>query len=224
MKMKNFAVILSGCGSRDGSEIHEATLLLLAISQQDAKYQCFAPNINQFHVVNHLTGEVMNEKRNVLIESARIARGNIKPLSELKIEDFDALVLPGGYGAAKNLSTYAFVGANMTVLPEVEKIIRDMNIAQKPIGAMCIAPTIIAKVIKGVSLTIGTDQNTADVITSLGSYQIPTENGDVVIDKEHKIYSTPCYMLDASIADIYDCAYNMVEAIIAHLDGKEVEE
>lgn len=222
--MKNFAVILSGCGSRDGSEIHEATLLLLAISQEDAKYQCFAPNINQFHVVNHLTGEVMNEKRNILVESARIARGNIKPLSEFKVEDFDALVLPGGFGAAKNLSTFALDGAKMVVLPEVEKIILKMHAAQKPIGAMCIAPTIIAKVLKDVSMTIGTDQNTADVITNLGAHQIPTENGDVVIDNEHKIYSTPCYMLDASIADIYDGAYNMVEAIITGLDGKEIEE
>lgn len=217
--MKKFAVILSGSGKLDGSEIHEATLLLLAIDQEGAKYQCFAPNIDQFHVLNHLTGEVMNEKRNVLVESARIARGDIKPLSEFCAEDFDALALPGGFGAAKNLSTFAFEGAEMSVNQEVEQAIRAMHALKKPIGAMCIAPTILAKVLGNVNLTIGDDPATAEAITAMGANQVQTENGDVVVDNEQNIFSTPCYMLEASIADIYEGAVNMVEAMMDVLEG-----
>ncbi|MDR0969017.1 MAG: isoprenoid biosynthesis glyoxalase ElbB [Lentimicrobiaceae bacterium] len=216
--MKKFAVILSGSGKLDGSEIHEATLLLLAIDQEGAKYQCFAPDIDQFHVVNHLTGEVTNEKRNVLVEAARIARGDIKPLSEFRAENFDALVLPGGFGAAKNLSTFAFDGAEMTVHSEVEQAIRAMYVLKKPIGAMCIAPTILAKVLGNVNLTIGDDHATAEVVTKLGANQVQTENGDVVVDNEKNIFSTPCYMLKASIADVYEGAINMVEAMMEVLN------
>ena len=212
--MKKFAVILSGSGKLDGSEIHEAVLLLLAIDQEGAKYQCFAPDIDQFHVVSHLTGEVTNEKRNVLVESARIARGDIKPLSEFRAENFDALALPGGFGAAKNLSTFALDGAEMTVNSEVEQAIRAMYALKKPIGAMCIAPTILAKVLGNVNLTIGDDPATAEVVTALGSNHVQTENGDVVVDNEQNIFSTPCYMLEASIADVYEGAINMVEAMM----------
>ncbi|HBY20190.1 MAG TPA: isoprenoid biosynthesis protein ElbB, partial [Clostridiales bacterium] len=158
--MKKFAVILSGCGVFDGSEIHETTLTLLAIVKHNCEYEIFAPDIEQHHVINHITGEVMNEKRNVLIESARIARGKIKNISKLNVDDFDAIIFPGGFGVSKNLSTYAFDGHKMKVIPEVENLIKKMVEIKKPIAAMCISPVLLAKVIKDVALTIGQDDDT----------------------------------------------------------------
>lgn len=221
--MKKFAVVLAGCGVYDGAEIHEATLAMLAIAQAGAEYQCFAPDIDQHHVVNHLTGEEMPEKRNVLIESARIARGNIKPLSEFKAADFDAILFPGGFGAAKNLSSVAFDGANAQVNPEVEQAIRTMHAAQKPIGAMCISPTFVVKVLGEVDVTIGSDQGTVDVIESMGGMHVQTEHGDVVYDATNMVFTTPCYMLEATITDIWDGAYNIVDAMMKTMN-EEVEE
>lgn len=212
--MKKFAVVLSGSGVFDGAEIHEATLSLLAIAQANAEYEIFAPDIPQYHVINHLTGEVMEETRNVLIESARIARGKINPLSEFKAANFDVLLFPGGFGAAKNLSSLAFDGPNCSVNEEVEKAIKDMLVAKKPIGALCIAPAIIAKVISGVEVTIGQDKGTIEAIEAMGGNHIITSHGDVVIDKKNKVFTTPCYMLDASITDIYNGAKNIVDALI----------
>ncbi|HPX05046.1 MAG TPA: isoprenoid biosynthesis glyoxalase ElbB, partial [Tenuifilaceae bacterium] len=154
MSKKRFAVVLSGCGVYDGAEIHEATMALYAIARNGGVYQVFAPDMEQHHVINHLTGEEMPEKRNVLVESARIARGNAKPLSELRTEEFDALIFPGGFGAAKNLSTWAFDGPLAKINPDVERVIADMHKAKKPIGALCIAPVLLAKLIKGASVTI----------------------------------------------------------------------
>ncbi|HQB78074.1 MAG TPA: isoprenoid biosynthesis glyoxalase ElbB, partial [Tenuifilaceae bacterium] len=136
MSKKRFAVVLSGCGVYDGAEIHEATMALYAIARNGGVYQVFAPDMEQHHVINHLTGEEMPEKRNVLVESARIARGNAKPLSELRTEEFDALIFPGGFGAAKNLSTWAFDGPLAKINPDVERVIADMHKAKKPIGAL----------------------------------------------------------------------------------------
>lgn len=150
MEKKKFAVVLSGCGVYDGAEIHEATMTMLAIKEGGADYQCFAPDIPQYHVINHLTGEEMNESRNVLVESARIARGDIKPLTEYNANEFDALIFPGGFGAAKNLSTVAFDGADATVNPQVEETIKSTLALHKPIGALCISPAVVAKVIQGV--------------------------------------------------------------------------
>lgn len=212
--MKKFAVILAGSGVYDGAEIHEATLTMLAISRQGAEYQCFAPNINQHHVINHLNGEEMKETRNVLVESARIARGNIKDLKEFDGNKFDAIIFPGGFGAAKNLSTVAFDGANATVNPEVEKAIKQMFELKKPIGALCISPTIIAKVLGDVNLTIGQDEGTIEVIEAFGATHIETDHGDVVFDEEKLVFTTPCYMLDATILDIDDGATNVVYAML----------
>lgn len=212
--MKKFAVILSGSGVYDGAEIHEATLTMLAISRQGAEYQCFAPNINQHHVINHLNGEEMKETRNVLVESARIARGNIKDLKEFDGNNFDAIIFPGGFGAAKNLSTVAFDGTNATVNPEVEKAIKQMFDLKKPIGALCISPTIIAKVLGDVNLTIGQDEGTIEVIEAFGATHIETDHGDVVFDEEKLVFTTPCYMLDATILDIDDGATNVVYAML----------
>jgi enhancing lycopene biosynthesis protein 2 len=216
--MKKFAVLLSGCGVFDGAEIHEATLSLLAISRQGASYEIFAPDINQHHVINHITGEEMDETRNVLVESARIARGKIKDLKEFNPSSFDGLLLPGGFGAAKNLSTWAFEGANATVLPEVEKAITGMVALRKPVGALCISPVILAKVLGKVHLTIGDDEGTIDAIESLGSIHVQTTHGEVVVDPDFNLVTTPCYMLDATISQVAEGANNVVDAMIKLMD------
>jgi enhancing lycopene biosynthesis protein 2 len=216
--MKKFAVVLSGCGVFDGAEIHEATLSLLAIAKKGGSYQIFAPDINQHHVINHITGEEMDESRNVLIESARIARGNIHKLDEFQAADFDALLFPGGFGAAKNLSTWAFEGAEAKVLPEVEEAIRNMLSLKKPVGAMCISPVILAKVLGEVHLTIGNDDSTIDAMESLGAKHVYTTHGEVVVDPDHNLVTTPCYMLDATIAQIAEGADNMVDALLKLMD------
>ncbi|MCD6331719.1 MAG: isoprenoid biosynthesis glyoxalase ElbB [Bacteroidales bacterium] len=211
---RKFAVVLSGCGVNDGSEIHEATMTLLAIHRVDAEYEVFAPDMMQYHVINHLTGEEMNESRNVLVESARIARGKIKPLKSFRAESFDGLIFPGGFGAAKNLSTFAFEGEQMTVHPDVEKAVLSMHQAGKPIGALCISPVILAKVLAGVKVTIGQDPATATAIQSLGGIHKATNHREVVIDKANKIVTNPCYMLDANLVDIAEGAENTVRSMI----------
>lgn len=218
--MKRFAVVLAGCGVFDGAEIHEATLTLLAIKKLGADYKVFAPDIDQHHVINHYTGKEMREKerRNVLVESARIARGNIKSLDEFEEKDFDALIFPGGFGAAKNLSNVAFNGADAEVDEEVERSINEMLSAKKPIGALCISPAFIAKVIGDVKVTIGQDEETAKTIEAMGGTHISANHGDVVIDDDKMVFTTPCYMLDAEITDIWDGAYNIVDAMIKFME------
>ena len=212
--MKKIAVILSGSGVFDGAEIHEATLTLYSIAKHNATYEIFAPNIDQHHVINHITGEEMNEKRNVLIESARIARGKITDLAHFKPKDFDALIFPGGFGVAKNLCSFAFDGTNCNVNTDVEKAIRGMIEQKKPVGGLCIAPVLLAKILGEIELTIGQDQSTAEAIKALGAKHKETTHGEVIIDENYKIVTTPCYMLDATIAQIGDGAENLVKAII----------
>ena len=214
MKNKQFAVVLSGSGVYDGSEIHEATLTMLAIDKYGGTYKCFAPNVNQYHVINHLTGDEMDETRNVLVESARIARGNIRPLSEFKAADFDALIFPGGFGVAKNLSTFAFKGADCSVNSNVNKVVVDMVEAKKPIGALCIAPAIIVRILKGASVTIGNDKSTIDAIELMGGKHTIKTHGDVTVDEAYKLVTTPCYMLNATISQIAEGADNVVKTII----------
>lgn len=199
--MKKIAVILSGSGVFDGSEIHEATLSLFALSKNEVEYECFAPDKDQLHVINHLTGDVSNETRNVLVESARIARGNVKPLADLNVEDFSAILLPGGFGAAKNLCTFAIDGEKFVVDPDVEKIIKDFHAAQKPIGALCIAPVIIAKVL-GAKVTIGTDEGTAAAILKAGGKHVNKAFNEVAIDEDNLVVTTPCYMLAENIYQV----------------------
>lgn len=212
--MKKFAVVLSGSGVFDGAEIHEATLSLLAIAQAGGEYEIFAPDIPQHHVINHITGKEMDEKRNVLIESARIARGKISSLSVFDASNFDALLIPGGFGAAKNLSTLAFDGPNCNVNGEFERAIKSMHLANKPIGALCISPAVIARVIEGVKVTIGQDKGAAEAIQAMGGTHINTNHGEVVEDKVNRVFTTPCYMLDASIIDIFEGANNVVKAMM----------
>lgn len=219
MSNKKFAVVLSGSGVYDGAEIHEATLTMLSIMKQGGTYQCFAPDIPQHHVINHLNGDEMNETRNVLIEAARIARGNIKPMNEFDGKNFDALIFPGGFGAAKNLSTVAFKGAEAEVNPEVESAVKQMLDLGKPIGALCISPAFIAKIIgNDVEVTIGSDEGTAGAIDAMGAKHIVTTHGEVVIDKKYNVFTTPCYMLDATIVDIDNGATNVVRAMMERLN------
>ncbi len=214
MDKKSIAVILSGCGHQDGAEIHEATLTLLAIHKSGAEYQCYAPDIAQHHVLNHITGKEMTEQRNVLIESARIARGQIKNLADFQADDHDALVIPGGLGAAKNLSTYAFEGSSCTVNNDLQKAILAMREQKKPIGALCIAPVILARLIDKVLVTIGQDPATIANIVAMNASHQTTMQGEIVVDNVNKTVTTPCYMLNARVDQIADGAERLVREVL----------
>jgi len=213
-KPLRFAVILAGCGNKDGAEIHESVLTLLSIDRAGHQYQCFAPDVPQARVLNFLTNEEMKEKRNVLLESARIARSQIKPLSDFAQKDFDILVLPGGSGVAYNLCTFGADGDRMTVLPQVESSVRAMHKAGKPIGALCISPVIIAHVLKDVTVTFGHDETKKKVFQKSGTKIINTDARSIVVDHDNKIVSTPCYMLDARISEISEGIEKLIQQLI----------
>ena len=205
--MKKVGVVLSGCGVYDGAEIHESVIALLAIDRAGAQAVCMAPNVDQMHVVNHVTGEeAAGEKRNVLVESARIARGEIKDISTVKAEDIDALVFPGGFGAAKNLSSFAVKGENCDVHPEVLRLVKEFAAKQKPQAVLCIAPAMMAKIYEDAPkkpvLTIGNDKETSGKIEIMGSRHQDCAANDFVFDAENKIVSTPAYMLGQSISEV----------------------
>ncbi len=208
---KKIAVILSGCGVFDGAEIHEATLSLYAIAKQGASYEIFAPDINQMHVINHVTGKEMKESRNVMVEAARIARGNIQELSHYKASDFDGLIFPGGFGVAKNLSDWGSKGPDGTVLKEVVNAIKETVAEGKPIAALCISPVLLAKVINGVKITIGNDPDSIAAVEAAGARHVVTTHGEVVVDKKYKTITTPCYMLNARIDQIGAAAEKVVK-------------
>ena len=213
--MKKIAVILAGCGTMDGSEINETVTLLLALDQHNIEYQAFAPDSYQAEVWNHATGKRAEERRNMFFEAARIVRGNILPLSKFSADDFDALLFPGGSGAAKNIFTYAYDGINFKVNKEVEKAILDIHAQGKPIGAMCIAPLMVAKVLGNVNVTMGSSEcRQAKELALIGCKHTETTHGGVAIDKENKVFSTPCFMLDASLKDVYQGAWNLVEEMV----------
>lgn len=214
MSKPRFAVVLSGCGVYDGAEIHEAVMTLLAIDRIGGTAQCFAPDIAQMHVVNHLTGQETPESRNVLVEAARIARGAIRPLSEFDAGAVDAIVFPGGFGAAKNLCSFAVDGPECKVNPDVERAIKAMRAAAKPIGALCIAPAILARVLGAVTLTIGNDAGTAAALEQMGARHLDRGHGEIAVDTAAKVVTTPCYMLDASIGQIADGAHAVVTKLI----------
>lgn len=195
--MKKIAVVLSGCGYLDGSEITEAVATLIALSQLDANVQCFAP-VSTFTAIDHLESKNKSGERQVLNEAARIARGQVKDVAELTARDFDAVIFPGGYGVASNLSSWAREGSRAKVLPEVERVIREFYQEQKPIGAICIAPTLVARVLgsRHVTLTIGNDPETAAEIEKTGARHEPCSVDDYVSDRDHKVVTTPAYMFD----------------------------
>lgn len=214
------AVVLSGCGVYDGAEIHEAVMTLYAIDKAGGTYQVFAPNVIQHHVINHITGKVTEESRNVMTEAARIARGKIKPMTDYRASDYDALIFPGGFGVAKNLCTYAFDGVECSVDRVVESAILDTHKARKPIGALCISPVLIARVLGNVKVTIGNDPDTIADITALGGKHENKGHGEVMTDEKKLIVTTPCYMLEATISDIARDAELLVTAIMELLKKK----
>lgn len=213
---KKVAVILSGCGVYDGAEIHESVITLLRLDQRGAEVQCFAPNVPQLHVVDHYSGDEMDETRNVLVESARIARGKIKDVKELRAAEFDALILPGGFGVAKNLSDFATSGANCSVQPDVLAACRAFVDAGKPVGLMCIAPTMAAQIFgAGVVCTLGCDDaEAARAVVTMGAEHQACEVADIVEDPRHKLVTTPAYMLAQSISEAAAGIYKLVDRVL----------
>ncbi len=215
-KMPHFAVVLSGCGRADGSEIHESVTSLLAIDCNGCTYQCFAPDIEQALVVNNLTSEIVEERRNVLIESARLARGNIKPLSELNINEFDCILFPGGLGAITNWCDFQTKGMACNVDEAISNTLKKAYENHVVIGAMCIAPVVVAKVLGqyGIKLTIGNDKDIAKVIEETGAIHENTKVTEACVDKKNLIVTTPAYMLANSISEVAKGAEAMVRAMI----------
>lgn len=212
---KKVAVILSGCGVYDGAEIHESVLALLRLSQRGVQVQCFAPDIAQHHVVNHLTGQEMAESRNVLVESARIARGQVRDVRELQAADFDALIVPGGFGAAKNLSDFAFKGASCSVQADVLAAARGFATAHKPVGLVCIAPALAARIYgAGVQCTIGHDPDTAAKLADMGAEHVDCPVDDIVVDETRKLVTTPAYMLAKSLAEAASGINKLVDRVL----------
>lgn len=214
--MKKIGVVLSGCGVRDGSEIHEAVFTLLAIDRQGAEVVCMAPNA-EFPVTDHLAMQDSGEKRNILVESARIARGNIADIATVTAADLDAIIFPGGFGAAKNLCDFAMKGAAAAVHPEVSRLLKEMAVAGKPIGAICIAPALVAAVLGkdfAPTLTIGNDAGTASEIEKTGSKHQECPVTEFVIDQKNKLVSTPAYMLANRISDVYEGIDKCVKEVI----------
>ena len=218
MSQKKVGVILAGCGWLDGAEIHEAVCTLLALDQRSAQVTIMAPDTPQMHVVDHLAeAPVDGEQRNVLLESARIARGDVVDVSTVSADSLDALIVPGGFGAAKNLCDFAVNGPDMTVNPDVARLVREMHSAGKPQGFICIAPAIAAKVLgpdHNVELTIGTDEGTAGAINAMGAQHVDIQPGGYHIDVKNNVVSTPAYMLGPNIAKVHEGIDHLVEAVL----------
>ncbi len=219
--MTKVAVVLSGCGVYDGSEIHEAVLTLLALDRAGAAYECLAPNIPQMHVVNHLTGEVAEgESRNVLVESARIARGKVRDVAGANAADYDALIFPGGFGAAKNLCDFAVRGAACSVQPDVLRFASAIAHADKPIGFVCIAPAMIPRIYgEGAQLTIGDEAETAAAIEAMGGVHVTCPVRDFVVDERLKVVSTPAYMLAERIGEAAEGIEKLVAKVLEMARG-----
>ena len=214
---KKVGVILSGCGVYDGAEIHETVVTLLALDRQGAEAVMCAPNVPQMHVINHLTGEVAEgETRNVLVESARIARGAVRDVATVSADELDALILPGGFGAAKNLCDFAVKGADCEVDPGVAALVRAVHAQGKPVAAVCIAPALIAKVLgnEGPALTIGNDADTASALEAMGANHVQCPVEEFVVDRERKLVSSPAYMLAQSISEAAEGIEKTVAALL----------
>lgn len=215
---KKVAVILSGCGVYDGSEIYESTLVLLALDQAGIAYQCMAPNIEQMHVINHLTGEPMEESRNVLVESARLARGEIIDIADANPDDYAGLIFPGGFGAAKNLSDFAVKGAEMSVNPAVTAFTQAVHQQEKVIGLICIAPTMAPLLFgEGTQCTIGNDADIAAAVNAMGGNHQECTVGAYIIDDNKNIVTTPAYMLAGRISEAAEGINALVKAVIDRL-------
>ena len=213
---KKVGVLLSGCGVYDGAEIHEAVITLLALDRAGAEIICMAPDM-ELNVVNHITQKETGEKRNVLLESARIARGNIKDLKDVSTSTLDALILPGGMGAAKNLSDFVVKGPDATVQPEVKRILQEMISAGKPVGAICIAPATLTKALSDIKpeITIGSDINTASALEAMGGKHKECAVDAICVDEKNKIVTTPAYMIGPGIKDVAAGIEKLVDQIIS---------
>jgi enhancing lycopene biosynthesis protein 2 len=215
---KKVGVILSGSGVYDGSEIHEAVLTLLALDRRGVDVLVCAPDVDQMHVVNHLTGQAaVGERRNVLVESARIARGAIRDVAGVAAKDLDALMLPGGFGAAKNLCDFAVRGPACEVHPEVARLIREVHDAGKPVAAICIAPAVLAKVLGEThpELTIGNDVDTARALEKLGARHVECPVTERVVDRERKLVTSPAYMLATRISEVEAGVEKTIEELLS---------
>ncbi len=201
---KKIGVLLAGCGVYDGSEIHEATLTLYFLDVHGAEIVCLAPDKDQMHVVDHLAGKPAAGTRNVLRESARIARGAIRDVKSAKAAELDGIIIPGGFGAAKNLCTFAVDGAQCKSDPDVARLLKEMHSAGKPIGALCIAPALIANIFGalGVEVTIGSDKGTAEALQQMGAKHKTASVHEIVVDEKNRIVTTPCYMTARSIKEV----------------------
>ena len=218
--MAKIGVVLSGCGVNDGSEIHEAVITMLELDKAGAEMVLMAPNIDQLHVINHATGEEMDDSRNVLIESARIARGNIEDIAVVTSDNIDALILPGGFGVAKNLSDYAMAGMECSINPDVLRLSRQVHNDGKPIGVICIAPAIMAKILAGdTELTIGFDEQTASDIDAMGAKHVLCPVDQIVVDKDKKVVSTPAYMEAKSIKEAASGIEKLVSEIFNMIEN-----
>ena len=222
--MAKVAVVLSGCGVNDGSEIHESVLTLLALDKQGVEVQCLAPDLPQMHVVDHIKGEPQDgETRNVLVESARIARGEAKAINSVSASEFDAVVFPGGFGVAKNLCDYAVEGTDCTVNPDVANFVNDAYKSSIPLGFICISPVLAAKVLgekaDDLKLTIGNDSATAADVEEFGATHVNCPVDDCVIDKNNRVISTPAYMLGPGIKDVDRGIEKLVQEIVIMASG-----
>ena len=214
--MPRIGVVLSGCGVNDGSEIHETVITMLELDKAGADMVLMAPNIDQLHVINHYTDQEMNEYRNVLIESARIARGDIRDMAEVSSSDVDALIFPGGFGVAKNLCDYAMAGTDCSVNPDVLRLTQEVHNDKNPIGVICISPAMMAKILGDeTELTIGFDEQTANDINTMGAKHVLCPVEDIVVDMEKKIVSTPAYMEAKSIKEAAEGISKLVTEVLS---------
>ncbi len=216
MEMKKIAVILSGCGVFDGSEIHEVVLSLLAIEHNGAEWVCFAPNIYQHHALEHSTGTEHIDSRHVMEESSRLSRGEISDVATLDANDFDALIVPGGFGAAKNLSNFALDSAMFEINPHVLKACKSFKKATKPTGFMCISPVMLPAIYgKGVKCTIGNDTKVADFIESQGGKHVNCMAQDIIWDDINKVGTTPAYMTAKNMLEVQKGISKLIEKVIS---------
>ncbi|MDC9595799.1 isoprenoid biosynthesis glyoxalase ElbB [Xenorhabdus anantnagensis] len=217
--MKSVAVILSGCGVYDGSEIHESVLTMLSLSRLGAEVSFFSPDEAQHDVINHLSGEEKKESRHIMEESARITRGNIQPLSKVNIDELDALIIPGGFGVAKNLCNFASKGSDCEINKELLSVVQNMHKKGKPMGFMCISPVMVPKILgKPIKVTIGNDPETAAEIEKMGGIHVECPVDGVVIDFENKIVTTPAYMLAESLSQAEKGIDKLVREILGMIE------